>query len=76
MELRKRKSKDVDKEEEVKDPGQPKRRVNMPKKNEHRMHAHINPFQHVTWPTPLNPRYTDWSLHYPAFFGIDNNNDD
>ena len=64
------------KEGAVQDPTQKKRRVNMPKKNEHRMHAHINPFQHLTWPTPLNPRFSDWSLHYPSFYGIPENNQD
>ena len=75
-ELGKRTAKETDNQEEIKDPGQAKRRVNMPKKNEHRMHAHINPFQHMTWPTPLNPRFVDWSPHYPSFFNLPNNNDD
>ena len=75
MELRKRKSSDVA-SEEVKDPTLAKRRVNMPKKNEHRMHAHINPFQNMNMPFPMNPRYADWSLHYPSFFGIEGNNKD
>lgn len=25
---------------------------------------------------PLNADYVDWSIHFPAFFGIDKNNGD
>lgn len=46
----------------------------MPKKNKHRMRAHINPMGELTIPVPLNPSFIDWSLHYPSFFGIPNNN--
>jgi len=52
------------------------KRVNMPKKNKHRMHAHINPFNPLSIPHPRNTRFTDWSLHYPSFYGMSNNNDD
>ena len=52
------------------------RRVNMPKKNKHRMRAHINPFNEVTIAVPKNPEYAQWHLHYPSFFDIPNNNDD
>lgn len=44
--------------------------VNMPKKGLHRMHAHINPFNPLSIPFPINTDYVDWSLHYPSFFGI------
>lgn len=47
----------------------------MPKKNEHRMHAHINPFNPLNMPTPLNYTFADWSLHYPSIYGLPNNND-
>ena len=47
----------------------------MPKKNKHRMHAHINPFNTLTFAFPRNPRFTDWSIHYPHFYQIPNNND-
>ena len=40
------------------------------------MHAHINPFGALTWPVPQNTKYVDWSLHYPNFFGIKDNNDE
>lgn len=53
----------------------PSKRVNMPKKNQHRMHAHINPFQTLNMPYPHNIKYVDWSIHYPSHFGIPNNND-
>ena len=46
----------------------------MPKKNAHRMHAHINPFASLHMPTPINPRYADWSLHYPTLCGSQDNN--
>lgn len=54
----------------------PPKRVNMPKKNNHRMHAHINPFNTLNMPTPQNTRFTDWSLHYPSFYGSKDNNKD
>jgi len=54
----------------------PQKRVNMPKKNAHRMHAHINPFTPLTMPTPMNTRYADWSLHYPSYYGSTDNNKD
>jgi len=47
----------------------------MPKKSKFRMHAHINPFGALTWPVPQNTKFVDWSLHYPAFFGLENNNE-
>ena len=43
--------------------------VNMPKKSLHRMHAHINPFNPLSIPFPINTDYVDWSLHYPSFYG-------
>jgi hypothetical protein len=52
------------------------RRVNMPKKNKHRMRAHINPMNDLSIAHPKNPKYTHWSLHFPSFFGIQNNNND
>merc|ERR1711957_430507 len=50
------------------------KRVNMPKKNKFRMHAHINPFGNLTMPTPRNTRFVDWSIHYPSFFGVSHGN--
>ena len=47
--------------------------VNMPKKSLHRMHAHINPFNPLSIPFPLNTDYVDWSLHYPNFYGLSSN---
>ena len=52
------------------------RRVNMPKKNKHRMRAHINPMNELSIAFPKNPSYAQWHLHYPSFFGLANNNDD
>jgi hypothetical protein len=46
------------------------RRVNTPKKNRHRMRAHINPMNEISYPIPKNPEYAQWHLHYPSFFGI------
>lgn len=43
--------------------------VNMPKKGHYRMHAHINPFNPLSIPFPINTDYVDWSLHYPSFYG-------
>ena len=42
----------------------------MPKKSLHRMHAHINPFNPLSIPFPINTDYVDWSMHYPHFYGI------
>jgi tRNA (guanine-N7-)-methyltransferase len=42
----------------------------MPKKAEYRMRAHINPFNDTPFPYPLNPNYVNWSLHYPKFFNL------
>ena len=53
---------------------EPTKRVNMPKKNKHRMHAHINPFAPLHMPTPQNTRFADWSLHYPSFYESKDNN--
>ena len=50
------------------------KRVNMPKKNKHRMHAHINPFNTLTFAHPKNTRFTDWSIHYPSSYNLPNNN--
>lgn len=52
------------------------RRVNMPKKSKHRMRAHINPMNEIHIPVPKNPDYSNWKLHYPSFFGLENNNSD
>mmetsp|Transcript_16375 Transcript_16375/g.27709 ORF Transcript_16375/g.27709 Transcript_16375/m.27709 type:complete len:182 (+) Transcript_16375:121-666(+) len=52
------------------------RRVNMPKKGKHRMRAHINPMNEISIPLPRNPQYTQWHMHYPSFFGMQNNNED
>jgi len=46
------------------------RYVNTPKKNKHRMRAHINPMNDIHIPVPKNPNYTSWNLHYPSFFGL------
>ncbi len=54
----------------------PTRRVNMPKKNNHRMHAHINPFGMLNMPTPKNTRFVDWGLHYPSYYESTDNNKD
>ena len=48
----------------------------MPKKNKHRMRAHINPMNEITIPVPKNPSYAQWKLHYPSFFGSKDNNKD
>ena len=48
----------------------------MPKKNKHRMRAHINPMNEIHIPVPKNPDYANWKEHYPSFFGIANNNND
>jgi len=50
------------------------KRIKMPKKNKHRMHAHINPFNALTIPVPRDPSHVDWSIHYPTIFGIPDNN--
>ena len=52
------------------------RRVNMPKKNKHRMRAHINPMNEITIAVPINPSFAQWHLHYPSFAGIKDNNGD
>lgn len=48
----------------------------MPKKNRHRMRAHINPMNEITIAVPKNTEYTQWHLHYPSFFGVKDNNND
>lgn len=48
----------------------------MPKKNKHRMRAHINPMNEITIPVPKNPNFSQWHLHFPKFFGIPENNKD
>ena len=53
---------------------EPQKRVNMPKKNNHRMHAHINPFTPLNMPTPMNTSYANWSEHYPSYYGSTDNN--
>ena len=52
------------------------RRVNMPKKNKHRMRAHINPMNEISIPVPKNPNFSQWHLHFPSFYGISQNNND
>ena len=37
--------------------GELQRRVNMPKKNRHRMRAHINPMNELTIEVPKNPKF-------------------
>ena len=67
----------IDSDEESKQPAasiEPSKRVNMPKKSQHRMHAHINPFAPLNMPTPKNPRFVDWALHYPSYYGSKDNN--
>jgi len=46
----------------------------MPRKTNHRMHAHINPFNPLNFDHPINTRFVDWSVHYPLFYGIKDNN--
>jgi hypothetical protein len=42
--------------------------VKMPKKGQHRMHAHINPFNPLHIAHPLNTSFVDWAQHYPAYY--------
>jgi 2-polyprenyl-3-methyl-5-hydroxy-6-metoxy-1,4-benzoquinol methylase len=56
--------------------GQKREYKSMPKKTKYRMRAHINPLNEPSWPIPLSQEYVDWSLHYPAFYDILDNNDD
>jgi hypothetical protein len=39
--------------------------VNKPQKKLHRMHAHINPFNPLSFDFPKDSNYVDWSVHYP-----------
>ena len=48
----------------------------MPKKSNFRMHAHINPLSAPQFPVPFKPSYVDWSLHFPAAYGVADNNGD
>eukprot|EP00345_Euplotes_harpa_P002700 CAMPEP_0168332192 /NCGR_PEP_ID=MMETSP0213-20121227/8812_1 /TAXON_ID=151035 /ORGANISM="Euplotes harpa, Strain FSP1.4" /LENGTH=272 /DNA_ID=CAMNT_0008336171 /DNA_START=301 /DNA_END=1120 /DNA_ORIENTATION=+ len=48
----------------------------MPKKTNYRMRAHINPLNEFKHPIPPSPEWVDWSVHFPAFFGILDNNED
>lgn len=56
--------------------GRKREYVCMPKKTKYRMRAHINPLNEFRDPVPASPAHVDWSLHFPAFFGILDNNDD
>lgn len=56
--------------------GRERKYVNMPKKTLYRMRAHVNPLNEFKHPIPQSPEWVDWSKHYPAFFGILDNNDD
>ena len=48
----------------------------MPKKTNYRMRAHVNPLNEPNFPIPQSPEWVDWSLHFPAYFGkLDNNED-
>ena len=47
---------------------QPQKRL-MPKKGEFRMRAHINPLSDTPFPYPPNPDYVNWKIHYPLYFG-------
>lgn len=58
------------------DSNEGERHVNMPKKGKHRMRAHINPLGDMTMAFPLNPKWVDWSVHYPSYFGSTDNNKD
>lgn len=49
--------------------------VKTPKKTQYRMHAHINPFNPLSFDFPATPDHVDWSIHYPMHYGIPNNND-
>lgn len=49
--------------------------VNTPKKTKYRMHAHINPFNPLNYDFPSTPDHVDWSIHYPSYYNIANNND-
>uniref|UniRef100_A0A0G4I5J8 tRNA (guanine-N(7)-)-methyltransferase n=1 Tax=Chromera velia CCMP2878 TaxID=1169474 RepID=A0A0G4I5J8_9ALVE len=45
-------------------------KVKKPKKGEYRQRAHVNPFSDaVTIEYPPSPDWVDWSLHFPSFFG-------
>jgi len=48
--------------------------VNKPRKALHRMHAHINPFNPLSFDFPKDSNYVDWSVHYPQHYGIEANN--
>lgn len=48
--------------------------IKMPRKTNFRMHAHINPFNPLNCDHPINSRFVDWSVHYPLFYGINDNN--
>lgn len=54
----------------------------LPKKADFRMRAHVNPLKDTPFPqytnfylddftikSPLNPDYVDWGIHFPKFFG-------
>ena len=40
------------------------------------MRAHINPLGNVNFPVPQSPTWVDWSIHFPAAYGIPDNNGD
>lgn len=67
----------VGKDEEIIDTmGNKREYICMPKKTKYRMRAHVNPLNDPNFPVPKSPEYVDWSVHYPAFFGkLDNNED-
>lgn len=56
--------------------GRKREYVSMPKKTKYRMRAHINPLNTFGYPVPKSPEWVDWKLHYPAFYGKLDNNDD
>ena len=52
--------------------------ISKPKKSLHRQRAHINPMNDTPYPlyvffiidSPLNPRWVDWRIHFPLFYGL------
>ena len=56
--------------------GKKREYVAMPKKTKYRMRAHINPLNQPQFPIPESPEWVDWSIHYPAHYGILDNNED
>lgn len=65
------------KDEEIIDTmGKKREYVCMPKKTKYRMRAHVNPLNQFNYPVPPSPEWVDWRLHFPAYYGILDNNED